>query len=143
MKKIYKYRIEDSDKFKNEFTEIVDTTVDCKCNAIDTSLLKSEYFGKIESDKFTITHKSCEMLILGNIKDQKLTIEFNFPNRFNALFDIILFTLVGASIMYDINFYIGLAIVLFVIIQKFVIFSSEEQKKKEFLKKIEDIISRI
>jgi hypothetical protein len=138
-KNTFKYKIIDFDKFKDEFIRIVDTTIDCNCNSVDPSEIKVDYFGKFESNQFTIYHKRCDIMIFGSIKEQELTIEFNFPNRYNAIFDIILFTLVGISIMCDINFYLGLAICLFVIIQKLIFYFSEEKRKKEFLKKMDEI----
>jgi len=142
MKNTFTYRIDNYDKFISELLAIVDTTVDCKCNSIDPTLLKSEYFGKLENDQFTIYHSSCELAINGEKKGNNLILNFYFPKRFNSIFDIILFTIVGGSIMYDINFFMGLAVCLFVIIQKSFVFYSEEKKKHIFLQKIEEILEK-
>jgi len=139
MQTTIKLKYNSFDKFKCALNSFVETNVDLNDCDFEPDKLKEEFFGSFDNKDFTIYHKNTEIVIVGQLIDNELSITFTFPNRWNYVFDIIIFTLVGISIMVDINLYLGLAVTLFVLIQKFYLIRNEEKTKRIFLKKMEEL----
>jgi hypothetical protein len=139
MQTTIKLKYNSFDKFKCALNSFVETNVDLTDCNFEPDKLKEEFFGSFDHCEFTVYHKNTEIIIVGKLVENELSITFTFPNRWNYVFDIIIFTLVGISIMVDINLYLGLAVTLFVLIQKFFLVRNEEKTKRVFLKKMEEL----
>ena len=140
MQNTIKIKLINCNKLKCGINSFVETNIDLTDCSLEPDNIKTDFFGKYDDGGFTIYSKNAEMVIVGQINENELSIDISFPNRWNYLFDIVIFTLVGLSIMYDISTYLGLAVMLFVYVQKFFVFRNEESTKKQFLLKINEVI---
>ncbi len=140
-KRTYQFKIKDLAEFKKGLEPYVDTSVDCYDKSFDPLLLEKDFFGQFEKNEFNIFHKKCDIEISGEVKDEYLFLNFSFPNRLNIFFDIVVYSVVGISIMYDINLLLGLTITLLALIWKSYDIYYEEIKKKAILKRIQEIIN--